>query len=36
MKTPTIKIPAKFEPKPIPTKPMKYGGAGMKKSKGKC
>ena len=34
MKTPTVKIPTKFEPKPITTTPLKYGG--MKKPKGKC
>ena len=34
MKKIGVKIPAKFEPKPIPTTPMKWGG--MKKSKGKC
>ena len=35
MKKISVKIPAKFEPKPIPTQPFKYGG-GMKKPKGKC
>lgn len=36
MKKITVKIPKSQEPVSIPTKPMKYGGAGMKKSKGKC
>lgn len=36
MKTPKVKIATKHEPKPIPTVPLKWGGSGMKKSKGKC
>ena len=35
MKSPKVKTPKSYEPKPIPTVPLKWGG-GMKKSKGKC
>lgn len=34
MKSPKVKTPKSYEPKPIPTTPMKWGG--MKKPKGKC